>query len=436
MLVIVNGTQGPGTRGTAAVEDTLKDFWATRPRRPRRGRKIAGVAAGIGNRYGIDPIVVRVAFVVATFYGGAGLLFYLLGWLLLPEEDDEAAPFESMVNRRRSSTSTAFTVLLCLALIPAFWMFVDNEFSGLVGLLIVAGALFLLHRSRGHLNRPASSPTAQATTFAASMPTMPYSAPSATRQDAGMAGSAGMAGPTGSASSPAPDTPPAWDPLGAAPFAWDLPEPSPPEPEPPKPRRKSKVGLFTVGALLVTAGTLALIAPYVGGWLSPGHVVGIALAVLGLGMVFGSFVRGGRGLIGLAVPLSVIGLGLTVISPTGWHGVGEIDARPTTIEQVQPMYKKSVGSIVVDLTALPNRGHVSTHVEAEAAGDVTVIVPPDADVEAACVTSAGQAQCLDRTAEGTDAEVEVTDYGADGRGGLMIDLHAEVGAGNVEVRRG
>jgi hypothetical protein len=63
-------------------------------------------------------------------------------------------------------------------------------------------------------------------------------------------------------------------------------------------------------------------------------------------------------------------------------------------------------------------------------------VPPDADVEAACVTSAGQAQCLDRTAEGTDAEVEVTDYGADGRGGLMIDLHAEVGAGNVEVRRG
>jgi phage shock protein PspC (stress-responsive transcriptional regulator) len=357
MLVIVNGTQGPGTRGTAAVEDTLKDFWATRPRRPRRGRKIAGVAAGIGNRYGIDPIVVRVAFVVATFYGGAGLLFYLLGWLLLPEEDDEAAPFESMVNRRRSSTSTAFTVLLCLALIPAFWMFVDNEFSGLVGLLIVAGALFLLHRSRGHLNRPASSPTAQATTFAASMPTMPYSAPSATRQDAGMAGSAGMAGPTGSASSPAPDTPPAWDPLGAAPFAWDLPEPSPPEPEPPKPRRKSKVGLFTVGALLVTAGTLALIAPYVGGWLSPGHVVGIALAVLGLGMVFGSFVRGGRGLIGLAVPLSVIGLGLTVISPTGWHGVGEIDARPTTIEQVQPMYKKSVGSIVVDLTALPNRGH-------------------------------------------------------------------------------
>src|SRR5436190_23352233 len=96
----------------ASVEDTLKDFWATRPRRPRRGRKLAGVASGIGLRYGIDPIVIRVAFVVATFYGGAGILVYLLGWLLLPEQDDEAAPFESMLNHRRSSTSSAFTVLL------------------------------------------------------------------------------------------------------------------------------------------------------------------------------------------------------------------------------------------------------------------------------------------------------------------------------------
>src|SRR2546430_4173884 len=154
MLISVSGTQG---QPMAGVEDTLKDFWATRPRRPRRGRKIAGVAAGIGNRYAIDPIVIRVGFVVATFYGGAGVLFYLLGWLLLPEQDDEAAPFESMVNHKRSSTSRAFTVLLCLALIPASWFFVDREFSGIAGALIVAFTLFMLHRTRGHLGRPAPS---------------------------------------------------------------------------------------------------------------------------------------------------------------------------------------------------------------------------------------------------------------------------------------
>src|SRR5690348_1908692 len=102
MLVLVSA-QG------VSVEDTLKDFWATRPRRPRHGRKIAGVAAGIGNRYVIDPIVVRVGFVVATFYGGVGVLLYLLGWLLLPEADHAAAPFESMIKHRRGSTSPVFT---------------------------------------------------------------------------------------------------------------------------------------------------------------------------------------------------------------------------------------------------------------------------------------------------------------------------------------
>jgi len=319
---MLNSVSGHGT----GVEDTLKDFWATRPRRPRRGRKVAGVAAGIGIRYGIDPIVVRVAFVVATFYGGAGILFYLLGWLFLPEQDDEAAPFESMIQHRRSSTSTAFTVLLCLALIPAFWFFVDNQFAGILGAVIVAGALFLLHRTRGHLNRPPVPSTTGfgATGFDATSAPPPYSPPVS-----GPAGSPWTAGPT-------PDRPPAWDPLGAAPFAWDLPEPTPPVPEPPRlRRRRSRAGLITVGAALVTAGTLALIAPYVDGWLTPGHIVGLVLGVIGLGMVSGSFVRGGRGLIGLAVPLAVIGIGLTTISPDGYHGVGTSAERRTTRQQVQ-----------------------------------------------------------------------------------------------------
>jgi phage shock protein PspC (stress-responsive transcriptional regulator) len=39
------------------------------------------VAAGIGRRYGIDPIIVRIALVVSALYGGSGVLCYLLGWL-------------------------------------------------------------------------------------------------------------------------------------------------------------------------------------------------------------------------------------------------------------------------------------------------------------------------------------------------------------------
>lgn len=432
MLMFVSGTQGQHMTG---VEDTLKDFWATRPRRPRRGRKLAGVAAGIGNRYGIDPIVIRVGFVVATFYGGAGVLFYLLGWLLLPEQDDEAAPFESMVNRRRSSMSGAFTVLLCLALIPAFWFMFDSEFSGIAGFLIVSGVLYLLHRTRGHINRPApaapsfSAPTSfyePAPMFTPAAPTVPVTPVSPVSP---VAADVPVAEPT-------PTTPPAWDPLGAAPFAWDLPEPSPPTPEPPAPRRRSKAGLFTVGAALITVGGLAVLAPYTGGWISPPHFIGIVLAVIGLGMVGGSFVRGGRGLIGLAVPLSVIGIGMTVITPEGWHGAGDINVAPTSVAEVWDEYRLSLGSIHVDLSRLPDTGYVNTEVKIDAAGDVKVTVPQNADVEVNCHAGVGDVVCLNERQDGTSVDKEVTDFGPDGEGGLKINLDVRVGTGAVEVRRG
>jgi phage shock protein PspC (stress-responsive transcriptional regulator) len=55
------------------VHTTLRDMWVTRPARPRDGRQIAGVAAAIARRYDIDPVLVRVGFVVAAFYIGAAL---------------------------------------------------------------------------------------------------------------------------------------------------------------------------------------------------------------------------------------------------------------------------------------------------------------------------------------------------------------------------
>jgi signal transduction histidine kinase len=57
-----------------------------RPVRVGEGRVAAGVAAGVGRAVGVDPFVVRLAFVVLTFANGVGALVYLAGWALLPEE--------------------------------------------------------------------------------------------------------------------------------------------------------------------------------------------------------------------------------------------------------------------------------------------------------------------------------------------------------------
>lgn len=52
---------------------------------------LAGVGAGIGRYLGIDPVIVRIAIVVLTFFGGLGVILYLAGWLLMPEDGRAAS---------------------------------------------------------------------------------------------------------------------------------------------------------------------------------------------------------------------------------------------------------------------------------------------------------------------------------------------------------
>lgn len=47
-------------------------------------RMIAGVCSGLGEYFDIDPVVVRIAFVILTVLGGAGILAYLILWIIMP----------------------------------------------------------------------------------------------------------------------------------------------------------------------------------------------------------------------------------------------------------------------------------------------------------------------------------------------------------------
>ena len=54
--------------------------------RPRNNRMVAGVCSGIGRRFGIDPTIVRLAFVASMLLPGPQILLYIVGWVLIPEE--------------------------------------------------------------------------------------------------------------------------------------------------------------------------------------------------------------------------------------------------------------------------------------------------------------------------------------------------------------
>lgn len=59
--------------------------------RPRNNRVVAGVCSGIGRRFGIDPTIVRIAFVASMFLPGPQILLYIVGWVLIPEESSTLA---------------------------------------------------------------------------------------------------------------------------------------------------------------------------------------------------------------------------------------------------------------------------------------------------------------------------------------------------------
>jgi phage shock protein PspC (stress-responsive transcriptional regulator) len=402
------------------LEHTARDFWATRPRRRTDDRKIAGVAAAIARRYGIDPVLVRVAFVVATICsGGAGVLLYLLGWLLLPAQGDQSSGAESVIGRGRSSMSAVLTIVLVLLLIPVTAAVLGGHGSGIIGLAVGLGALLLLHRSRAALGEIPGSPPAAAPSSghppetAQAIPATP-GAPGVTTDD------------------PERPAPPAWDPLGAAPFAWDLPEPSAP-PAATTPRRwaGSKITPITLGLALLAGGIALAFGP----GLSAAQIAAILLGVVGLGLVIGSFLHGGRGLVPIAVPLALLTWILSA-APTSDFQVGTRHWSPTTTAELQQQYSVTLGNGDLDLShlQLTNGQTVKTNV-AVGVGETHVFIPPNVDAQVSCRTQVGDVDCLGRTdSGGSPSRVTLTDTGTDGPGGgtLILDVHSGVGQIHVD----
>ena len=71
-------------------------------RRPFAGRMLAGVAEGMGRYLGIDTTLVRIAFVVLVFLGGAGIPLYLAGLLLIPDEGSDQSIAGSIIQSLQS----------------------------------------------------------------------------------------------------------------------------------------------------------------------------------------------------------------------------------------------------------------------------------------------------------------------------------------------
>ena len=56
--------------------------------RSGRDKKIAGVCAGVAYYFDMDPTIVRVIWGVLAFGYGAGIVAYIILWIIAPEASD------------------------------------------------------------------------------------------------------------------------------------------------------------------------------------------------------------------------------------------------------------------------------------------------------------------------------------------------------------
>jgi phage shock protein C len=54
--------------------------------RSRSNSKVAGVCGGLGEYLDIDPTLIRLIWLITVFFGGTGVLAYIIAWIVMPEE--------------------------------------------------------------------------------------------------------------------------------------------------------------------------------------------------------------------------------------------------------------------------------------------------------------------------------------------------------------
>lgn len=56
--------------------------------RSTKNRVLGGVCGGFAQYFNIDPVLVRLIFVLMFLFGGSGLIIYIVSWILMPPSQE------------------------------------------------------------------------------------------------------------------------------------------------------------------------------------------------------------------------------------------------------------------------------------------------------------------------------------------------------------
>lgn len=315
-------------------------------RRNKSSRVAAGVCSGLGDYFGLDPVLFRVLFATAAFFGGAGILAYLLAWAAIPEAGTAHAPIDNLIawmRRRRFPVWIAAAVGGLILWAVAFSWWAPGPFFPVVAVAILVVVVFARREMQPGTRAPSAPPVdlAKDTSTAGDSSTEPITTSTA------------PAAPTWSRDARA------W---------YEEARASARE----RRRRSLPLRIAMLATLLVTVTVLAIVDGITG--IQFQVYFWTVLGIVGVGLLAGLVTR--------RLPFSMTPLLLPAIAGVvafgGSHaslhdGIGQRDWRPTAAAAAD--YRLMFGQGLLDLTALPQQGAARVIHVTMGAGQVRIIAP-------------------------------------------------------------
>lgn len=368
--------------------------------RPLEGRWLAGVAAGLGLRFGVPVWIIRIAFALLCFAGGLGVLLYIAGWLLIPREGETDAIVAGWLGTGQARRWVGVLLVgLAVIILASETGLVRGDLAFAVVLIGLGVMLYRGDLSRGDHRQDVVPSSAQAAATASS-----------------------QANPPETGNAPPPDPIP----------------PASPVQTPPPAAETSYLGRVTVGLAVLALGVLGLLDS-----VTPGfhpqfrHYLALLVAVIGVGLIVGAWYGRPGGLIVLGLLL----IPLMVLSPLAElvdrRSSFEFDFtmsersihRPGSVEGILDEYDLGVGSLLIDLRDVNFDGRtVATEVDL-GIGEVVVYLPDGVSATVDGDMGVGELRVGSQRYSGLGVN---TVYHLEGTEGRLV-LDADVGIGQVAV---
>ena len=416
----------PGPRVTSAE---VRDL--ARLRRTVVDRKVAGVAGGIARHLDIDPLIVRVAFVVLSLFGGAGLIVYAACWILLPEDGQLQQPLG--LDERSRSVALILVGLLGVALLVGQW-----DWFWVPGPLILVALVVWLVMSRRNDSTATFAP-------AAPPPGVPNAGPDAVTPEQRWASASSSAPsydvPVEQAAYQAPTysayaahtghdqtyTQPAYQPPAPPTYPTQYVHPTPRNPR----KRGPKLFWFTMALAALAVGVVGIV-DVSGAPVADSTYPAVVVGVVGVMLLVGAFYGRAGGLIFVGL-VAAAGTAIGVASEN--VDSDRVVDTPTSADLVLANYDYGWGEYVLDLSQVTDPDELNgrtIRVTADAA-ELDVVVPEDMDVTVTARTNGpGGMTVFGEETEGWDTQKTFTHDGGDDVPKLTLDL--EIDFGQIDVR--